>query len=265
MQRLSSSIGRLYLPDFDLHVWLNLASPQNLGGFRQQDFADSISEASHNWRGLSVELSGKIQIVILRKLNPDGPRVCSVMTVCSVGVELTTEFESDFIETELAVSILQDFPALIRCAGCSQFVSERAELELGFQLAAEVSAKNHTAGHVELRISEVLNSNPNANAKENGNYSAKTLMRKILKQRKSGTETTDYVNKNDNLPGRKATSQKFMMNVASIGAEYGLVAEESADDRESRIQKWNRERDEGSGHAKESDGLVAPKDAVVAQ
>jgi hypothetical protein len=187
------------------------------------------------------------------------------MTIRCVSVKTVSEFEPNFIKAEVTVSMLEDFPAPIRRIGSSQLVTEGVELELGFKLAAEVCAKNHTAGHLELRISEVLNSNPNTNAKENCDYSAKTLVRKILKERKSRTETADYVNKNDNLPGCKPASQKSVMDVVSIGTEYRLVAEKSADDRESRIQKWNGERNQGSCHAEESDGLVAPKDAVAAQ
>jgi hypothetical protein len=161
------------------------------------------------------------------------------VTVRGVGVETASESEPNFMEAELAVGMLEDFPALIWCKGSSQVVTERAELELGVQEAAKVSSENHAAGHFELRISELVDSNPSSSAEENDDRSSKTLMRKVLKKRESRTKPTDYIYKNHNPAGRKTAIQKFVVDVAVIGAEDGLAAEEPADDGEAGIQKWN--------------------------
>jgi hypothetical protein len=116
-----------------------------------------------------------------------------VATVRGVRVETASGFESNFIEPELGVRMLEDFPALLWCNGSGQVVTEHAELELGVQKAAEVSTENKAAGHSELRISEVLDANPSSSAEENDNRSSKTLMRKALKERESRAEPTDYI------------------------------------------------------------------------
>ena len=171
------------------------------------------------------------------------------MTVRSVGVETAYEFESNFIESELAVSMLEDFPALIWCNSRSQVVTECAELELGVQLAAEVSSENQAAGHFELRVSELLDANPSSGAEENDNRPSKTLIRKALEKRESRAKPTDYIYKDDNPAGRETAGQKLMVDMTVIGAEDGLASEETADDGEAGIQEWNRECDQGCGHA----------------
>src|ERR1700680_2214422 len=123
------------------------------------------------------------------------------MSVRSVIVETTSAFESNFIEAELAVSMLEDFPALIWCNGSSQVATERVELELGVQAAAKGSSENNAAGHSELCVSEMLNANPNSSAKENDDLSSKTLMRKALKERESRAKSADYIYKDDDPAG----------------------------------------------------------------
>lgn len=115
------------------------------------------------------------------------------MTVRSVSVETASKFESNFIEAELAVSMLEDFPALIWGNGSSQVFTERAEPEFGVQEAAEVPSENNSAGHFELRISEAVNSNPSCSAEEDDDRSPKTLMRKALHKRDSRTKPADYI------------------------------------------------------------------------
>ena len=203
--------------------------------------------------------------MIFRQPDSDSPCVCKVVTVRGVRVETASGFESNFIEPELAVRMLEDFPALCWCNGSGQVVTEHAELELGVQKAAEVSTENKAAGHSELRISEVLDANPSSGTKENDDRSSKTLMRKALKERESRAEPTDYIYKKDNPAGREAAGQKLVVDVAVVSTEDGLASEEPASDRNSSIQKWNRECDQGRGHAQDSDGFLAPENAVTAQ
>src|ERR1700681_1180707 len=169
------------------------------------------------------------------------------MSVRSVGVETTSAFESNFIEAELAVSMLEDFPALICCNGSSQVVTERTELEFSVQVAAEVSSEKNPGSHIELCVSEALNANQSSDAKENDDRSSKTLMRVALKERESRAKPTGYIHKNDNPAGGKTAGQKLVVDVAAIGAEDGLAPEETADDGEAGIQERNRKRDQGRG------------------
>ena len=55
------------------------------------------------------------------------------------------------------------------------------------------------------------------------------------------------------------------MDVAAIGAEDGLVSEETADDGEPGIEKWNRECHQGRSHAEDGGGFLAPEDSVAAE
>src|SRR6266853_6618721 len=167
------------------------------------------------------------------------------MTIRSLGVETASEFESNFIEAEFAVSMSEDFPAPVWCNGSGQVVTERAELELGVQVKAEVSSENNAAGHIELCVSEMLDANQSSSTKENDDRSSKTLMRKALKERESRAKPTDHIHKNDNPPGRETAGQKLVVDVTVIGAADGLASEETADDGEAGIQKWNRECDQG--------------------
>src|ERR1700686_3651024 len=123
------------------------------------------------------------------------------MSVRSVGVQTTSTFESNFIEAELTVSMLEDFPALVWCNGSSQVVTERAELEFCVQVAAEVSSENNPASHIELCVSEALNANQGSDAKENDDCSSKTLMRIALKDRESRANPTDNIHKKHNPAG----------------------------------------------------------------
>ena len=214
---------------------------------------------------MRVEFAGEIQVIIFGQPDSDGPRVCNVMTVHSVGVETAAEFESNFIEAELAVSMFEDFPALIWCNGRSQVVTERAELELGVQAATKGSSENNPAGHSELRVSEVLDANPSSSAEENDDRSSRTLMHEGLKQRESRAEPTDCIYKNDNPAGRETAGQKLVVDVAAVGAEDGLASEETAGDGEAGVQKWDRECDQGGGHAQNGGGFLAPENAVAAQ
>jgi hypothetical protein len=244
---------------------MNWVGPQYLGRFRTKDFADGIGKPGHNRWGLGVELAGEIQVIIFGQPDSYGPRVCSVMTVRSVSVEAASEFESNFIEAELAVSMLEDFPALVWCSGSSHVFTERAELELGVQVTAELSSENHAASHFELRVSEVLDANPSSDAEENDNWPSKTLMRKALKERESRAKPTDYVQKDDNPAGRETAGQKLVVDVTMIGAEDGLASEETADDCDSGVEEWNRECDKGRGHAQNGGAFLAPENAVTAQ
>ena len=187
------------------------------------------------------------------------------MTVRSVGVETASKFESNFIKAEIAVSMLEDFPALIWRDGSSQSLTERAELELGVQLAAEVSSENQAAGHSELGVFEVMDANPSSSAEENDDRSSKTLMGKVLKERESRANSTSYIYEDDDPAGREAAGQKLVVDVAVIGAEDGLSPEETADDGDAGIQKWNRECDQGRGHAQDGGAFLAPENAVTAQ
>src|ERR1700676_3042937 len=187
------------------------------------------------------------------------------MSIRSVGVETTSAFESNFIEAELAVSMLEDFPALIWCNGSSQVVTESVELEFCVQVAAEVSSENNPAGHIELCVSEVLNANQSSDAKENDDRSSKTLMSEVLKERESRTNTTDYIHKNDNPAGRETAGQKLVVNMAAIGNEDGLTSQETTDNGEARIQERNRKRDQGRGHAQDGGGFLAPENTVTAE
>lgn len=56
-----------------------------------------------------------------------------------------------------------------------------------------------------------------------------------------------------------------MVDVAVIGGEDGLVSEETAEDGDTSIQKWNRKCNKGRSHAQDSGGFLAPEDAVAAQ
>ena len=79
--------------------------------------------------------------------------------------------------------MLEDFPALIWSNGSSQVFTERAELELGVQEAAEGASENNAAGRFELRVSEVLDCQSKLpSAEEDDDRSSKTLMRKVLKR-----------------------------------------------------------------------------------
>src|ERR1700676_5731195 len=98
------------------------------------------------------------------------------MSIRSVGVETTSAFESNFIEAELAISMSEDFPALIWCNGSSQVVTERAELEFRVQVAAEFSSENNPAGHIELCVSEVLNANQSSDEKKKDTPPPKPLI-----------------------------------------------------------------------------------------
>lgn len=187
------------------------------------------------------------------------------MTVCCVGVETASKFESNFIEAELAVCMLEDFPALIWCNGSIQVDTERAELKLRVQVTTEVSSENHAAGHSELRVSEMLDGNPRSGAEENDDRSSKTFMEKALEERESRAKSTDYVYKDDDPAGRETAGQKLVVDVAVIGAEDGLTSEETADDGEAGIQERNRECDQGRGHAEDGGGFLAPENAVTAQ
>ncbi|MGA8234515.1 MAG: hypothetical protein WB795_23765, partial [Candidatus Acidiferrales bacterium] len=142
----------------------------------------------------------------------------------------------------------EDFPALIGCDGSREVVTERAELELSVQVTAEVPRENHAAGHLELCVSEVLDANPSSSAEEDDHCSSKTLMCKTLKERECRAKSANYIYKNDRPAGRKAAGQKLVVDVAVIGAENGLAAEETTDDRDAGIYKWNRECDQGRGH-----------------
>src|ERR1700676_2790355 len=187
------------------------------------------------------------------------------MSIRSVGVETTSAFESNFIEAELAVSMPEDFPALIWCNGSSQVVTERAELEFRVQVAAEFSSENNPAGHIELCVSEVLNANQSSDAKKNDDRSSKTLMREALKERESRANPTGNIHKNDNPAGRETAGQKLVVDVAAIGAEDGLASEETADNGETGIQERNRKRDQGRGHAQDGGGFLAPENTVTAE
>src|ERR1700692_140532 len=50
-----------------------------------------------------------------------------------------------------------------------------------------------------------------------------------------------------------------------IGAEDGLASEETPEDGDAGIQKWNRECDQGRGHAQGGGGFLAPENAVTTQ
>ena len=69
-----------------------------------------------------------------------------MITLSGVGVKVTSEFESNFIETELDVGMLEGFPALIWCKGGSQVFTKCAELEFSVQEAAEISRENNVGG-----------------------------------------------------------------------------------------------------------------------
>jgi hypothetical protein len=85
----------------------------------------------------------------------------------------------------------------------------------------------------------LLDANPSSSTKENDYHSSKTLMSKTLEKRKTRAKSTDYVYEDDNPAGRKTARQKLVMDMAVIGAENRLVSEETADDGEPGIQKWN--------------------------
>jgi hypothetical protein len=187
------------------------------------------------------------------------------MAVRRVGVEPASEFESNFIEAELAVSMLEEIPASIWCVGNSQVVTELAELEFCVQTAAKLSSENNPAGHIELCVPEVVNANQSSGAKENDDHSSKTLMREALKERESRARPTDYIHKNHNTARRETAGQKLVVDMAAVGAEDGLASEETADDGETGIQERNRKRDQGRGHAQDRGGFLAPENTVTAE
>jgi hypothetical protein len=253
------------MTDVDREVSVNWVCPWHFEGFRSEHIADGIRIAPHNRRGLGIELAGEIYVIILGHPDSNGPDVSIVVAVRGVGIETVCDFESNFVETEFAVSTLENFPALLWRGGSGQVLTERAELKFGVQGAPEVSSKNQAAGHFKFSISKVLNSNKNASAEENDDQSSKTLVCKALEKRESRAESTDYINKDDNPAWRETARQQFVVYVATIGVENGLVSEETAHDGEASVQYRNREGDQGRSQAHDSGRFLAPQNAVTAQ
>jgi hypothetical protein len=56
-----------------------------------------------------------------------------------------------------------------------------------------------------------------------------------------------------------------MMDVAAVGGEKGLAAQEPANHDQRGIEQGDEEDQERSGHAQDSGGFLAPKDAVAAE
>jgi hypothetical protein len=54
-----------------------------------------------------------------------------MMTIRRVRVELTSEFELNLVEAELAISLLQDLPTLIRGSSGNQILVKVTEPQLG--------------------------------------------------------------------------------------------------------------------------------------
>src|SRR6202041_921796 len=95
-------------------------------------------------------------------------------------------------------------------------------------------------------------------AEENDDRSSKTLMGKVLKERKRRANSTSYIYEDDDSAGREAAGQKLVVNVPMIGTEDGLSPEETADDGDAGIQKRDRECDQGGGHAQDGGAFLAP-------
>jgi len=56
-----------------------------------------------------------------------------------------------------------------------------------------------------------------------------------------------------------------MVNVAVVGGEDRLAAQEAPDDREPDFKRRQRQRHHRSGHTQHVGGFLAPEDAVAAE
>ncbi len=56
-----------------------------------------------------------------------------------------------------------------------------------------------------------------------------------------------------------------MVDVTVVGTEDALAPKETPDDGDASVQEWNRECDQGRGHAKDGGRFLTPENAVTAQ
>jgi hypothetical protein len=112
-----------------------------------------------------------------------------VVAVGGVGIGTVAQFEFDF--AEIAVRAVQHLPALVRSDGGGELVVESDELKLGVEEAAEGAGGADAAGGTEVRVPEMLDADPGAEAKKDDDGTCKLLAGNAGEEGEAGGDAAD--------------------------------------------------------------------------
>jgi hypothetical protein len=136
------------------------------GDFGLEEVTYHVGEGGYDRWGLGIELAGEVEVFGFRQRDADGPGVREVVAVGGVGVETVSKFEFDFVETEGAVGMVQDLPALVRGCGGGETIAESDQLELSVEQAPEGAPEDHAEGRIKFGVPAMLDADPGAEAEE---------------------------------------------------------------------------------------------------
>jgi hypothetical protein len=75
----------------------------------------------------------------------------------------------------------------------------------------------------------------------------------------------DRVDDQHHAAWSQAAIDQAVMDMAPVGGENGLAADQPAGDGQHDIEEGQRESDQRGGHAQQGEGLARPNDAVAAK
>ena len=96
----------------------------------------------------------------------------------------------------------------------------------------------------EFEVAEMLNADPDADAKHGEHQAERTSGRPQQEQAQHGEDGGDSVEENHDLAVRHAMLQQFVVDVLAVGGEDGASADQAADDGERRFQNRQAERND---------------------
>ena len=182
-----------------------------------------------------------------------------------LGVALALEVHLDGGEVHVAAGGAHDGPAVVGSVDGGERSLELLEVDLFLDDAEDHLAGEGAPGGADLDVAKVVDAGEDERAEDQDGEAAELGGGEALEEGEEGGDAADGVEDEGGVAGFEAASEDHVVDVATISAEDGGVAEVAAADGEGDVDEGKGEGHERSGHADKGSAVLAPDEAEAAE
>ena len=147
------------------------------------------------------------------------------------------ELQRGLAESKGTAGVHERAPTFVQRTSTVDGSLQLGDGEVCAQCVPEHTAKDHASSDVEFLVPEVLNGEQHGAAERNQCDATIVVCGRTQEERETGPDSGGSIEHERDATRGEAASQQTMMNMAAVGAKYGLVTEKAARDGESGIEE----------------------------